>query len=128
MLEFLDYFFFVFHTVLIFFNLFGWIWKKTRMLNLIVILLTAGSWGILGIWYGFGYCPFTDWHWKVRMELGHDDMTGSYIKFLADALTGMDWGTLRIFTVGSLSAALGASLYTNLRDYRKKPSDRHPEE
>lgn len=122
MLEFLDYFFFVFHTVLIFFNLFGWVWKKTRLLNLIVILLTAGSWGILGIWYGFGYCPFTDWHWRVRMELGHEIMTGSYIKFMADALTGMDWdpGTLRIFTVGGLSAALCASLYTNLRDYRQR--------
>ena len=122
MLKFLDFFLFVFHTILVFFILFGWAWKKTRLLNLVVILLTAGSWGILGIRLGFGYCPFTDWHWRIRMELGHHDLPSSYIKFLADALTGMDWDvkTLRVMTVGGLTAALSASLYTNIRDYRNR--------
>jgi len=51
----LDVFFLVFHTLLILFILSGWIWKRTRKANLVVILLTAASWGILGIFYGFGY-------------------------------------------------------------------------
>lgn len=96
----LDIFFLVFHTVLILFNLFGWAWKKTRRLNFITLFLTAFSWFILGIWYGFGYCPCTHWHWLVRRELGHYDMPASYIKFLVDLFTGLDvnavlvdWGT-----------------------------------
>ena len=55
-LEFLNIFFFFFHTAIMLFNCFGWIWKKTRRLNLVTLLLTAGSWFILGIWFGWGYC------------------------------------------------------------------------
>ena len=65
MYKFLDIFFIVFHTSLIFFNLFGWIWKYTRRANLVALLLTGGSWFILGLYYGIGYCPFTEWHWEV---------------------------------------------------------------
>lgn len=86
----LDILFLVFHTTLILFNLFGWIWKRTRKLNLITLSLTAFSWFILGIWYGFGYCPCTHWHWLVRRELGYSDMPNSYIKFLIDTLTGIE--------------------------------------
>lgn len=39
MYAFLDKFFFVFHSALIVFNLFGWIWRKTRAANLVVVLL-----------------------------------------------------------------------------------------
>jgi len=72
--NFLDKFFFVFHSLLILFNLSGWMWKKTRRLNLVLLLLTGFSWTILGIWYGFGFCPSTEWHWQVRMKLGLPDM------------------------------------------------------
>ena len=51
----LNIFFFVFHTLLMLFNCFGWAWKKTRPWNLVTLLLTAGSWFIVGIWYGWGY-------------------------------------------------------------------------
>jgi len=35
------------------------------------LLLTAFSWFVLGIWYGWGYCVCTDWHYMVlRDELG----------------------------------------------------------
>ena len=46
--HFLDKFFFVFHSSIILFNLFGWIWRKTRRWNLLLILLTAASWTFLG--------------------------------------------------------------------------------
>lgn len=96
----LDLFFIVFHTLLILFNLFGWAWEKVRKLNFITLSLTAFSWFVLGIWYGFGYCPCTHWHWIVRSERGYTDMPDSYIKFLIDFFTGLDvsavmvdWGT-----------------------------------
>lgn len=122
MYVFLDKFFFVFHSALMALILFGWIWRKTRVANLIVVLLTAFSWFILGIWYGFGYCPSTDWHWQVRMKLGHYDMPSSYTKFLVDSLTGLDVKAtlVDIFAVLFLILALFASVLTNVRDWRAK--------
>jgi hypothetical protein len=90
-LHFVDYFFFVFHTVLILFNVFGWIITRCRLANLITISLTAFSWFILGIWYGVGYCPFTDWHWKVRQLLGYTDDSNSYIHFLILKISGINF-------------------------------------
>ncbi len=120
--EFLNVFFFVFHSSLIVFNLFGWIWKKTRKANLVVILLTAFSWFFLGIWYGYGYCPSTDWHWQVRAKLGYYYMPDSYTKFLVDSFTGWDVKAklIDIFTLILLILALAASIYTNIRDWKRK--------
>ena len=56
----IDLFFVVFHTSLTLFNALGWIGYKTRKLNLVTLLLTGGSWFILGIFYGIGYCPLTE--------------------------------------------------------------------
>jgi hypothetical protein len=90
-LHFIDYFFFLFHTILILFNVFGWIIPRWRFVNLVTLSLTAFSWFILGIWYGFGYCPFTDWHWKVRQLLGYTDDSNSYIHFLILKITGINF-------------------------------------
>ncbi len=122
MYAFLNIFFFVFHSTVIIFNLFGWIWKKTRLANLIVILLTVFSWTILGIWYGFGYCPCTDWHWQVREKLGYFDLPSSYTKFLIDSLTGLDVRetVANTLSVTLLALALVASIFTNVRDWRRK--------
>jgi hypothetical protein len=114
----LDNFFFVFHAMIIMFSLFGWIWKKTRRANLIVLSLIAGSWFVLGIWYGIGYCPCTDWHWQVRMKLGHYDMPNSYVKFFIDSITGLDLDAklVDMLTLTCYFSALAASLFTNLRN------------
>ena len=122
MYAFLDKFFFMFHSALIAFILFGWIWRKTRVANLVVVLLTAFSWTILGIWYGFGFCPSTEWHWQVRAKLGHYDMPSSYTKFLVDSLTGLELSEILvdIFAVLLLTLALFVSVVTNVKDWRKK--------
>ncbi|NIM96767.1 MAG: DUF2784 family protein [candidate division Zixibacteria bacterium] len=124
MYVFLDRFFFIFHSGLIAFNLFGWLWKKTRVANLIVLALTASSWFILGIWYGLGFCPSTEWHWQVRMKLGHYNMPNSYIKFLIDSLTRLDVNAelVDMLTLVFFLLAFSASVMTNLRDFRKKRS------
>ncbi|MCH6198603.1 DUF2784 domain-containing protein [Aquiflexum sp. LQ15W] len=86
-----DYFFLVFHTLLICFNLFAWLWKPLRKWHLAVISLTLGSWVILGIWYGWGYCPLTDWHWGVLRKLGVRDLPNSYISYLFQRMLGIDF-------------------------------------
>lgn len=118
MLSFLNIFFFVFHTALTLFNCVGWVFARTRKWNLVTLLLTACSWFVLGIWYGWGYCVCTDWHWAVRRRLGYHDESRSYIHFLILKLTGanldpglVDTGTLVVFIV-----SLGMSVWLNVRD------------
>jgi hypothetical protein len=119
---FLDKFFFVFHSFIIGFNLFGWTWKKTRKANLMVLLITAFSWFILGIWYGFGFCFCTEWHYQVRMKLGYFDMPSSYIKFLIDSVTGININAklVDMLTLTFFLLALIASILTNGRDWRDR--------
>jgi hypothetical protein len=119
--QFLNYFFFVFHTLFTLFNITGWLFRATRKWNLITLLLTAFSWFVLGIWYGWGYCFCTDWHWQVREHLGYHDQQNSYIHFLLLKLTGINFNqdlvekaTLLIFLV-----SLAMSVWLNVRDRRK---------
>jgi hypothetical protein len=125
-MRFLDIFFTIFHTCLVIFNLFGWIWKKTRRLNLILLMLTAASWLILGIFYGLGYCPLTDWHFSILRKLGYTDLPDSYLSFLFTRLTGMqiDQSLVDAVTMWGLIIALAISLYLNLRHWFK-PNKNH---
>lgn len=118
MVELLDAFFAAFHGALILFNLTGWIWARTRRVHLAVIGLTFLSWFGLGIFYGWGYCPCTDWHWQVKRGLGETDLPYSYVKYYADRLTGIAWDPQLVdATVLSLALlALLLSAWTNWRD------------
>ncbi|MBZ5859009.1 DUF2784 domain-containing protein [Flavihumibacter profundi] len=120
--QFLNIFFFVFHTIFTLFNITGWIFKRTRKWHLLTLSLTAFSWFILGIWYGWGYCFCTHWHWQVRSALGYADTSNSYIHFLILKLTGInfaeqlvEYATLIIFLV-----SFGLSIWLNLKDHRNK--------
>ncbi len=85
----LDIFFVVFHSILIIFILFGWIYKGLRLLHLVVVVLTGASWFVLGLFYGIGYCPLTDWHWKVLRQLGERDLPTAYVQYILDRLLGI---------------------------------------
>jgi hypothetical protein len=127
----LDIFFVLFHSSLIFFNLFAWIWKKTRIYNLITLLLTGSSWLFLGLLVGtMGYCPLTDWHFSILYKLGKTDLPVSYIKYLADRLTGLDINATLVdnVTLYAFLAAFAVSVFYNIRDYlnRKKTQDPKP--
>lgn len=118
----LNIFFIAFHTAFTLFNIVGWIFPGTRKLHLITMLLTAGSWFVLGIWYGWGYCVCTDWHWQVREAIGIHDRSDSYIHFLLLKITGVDWdkqlveqATLIIFLL-----CLILSCWLNYSDYKIK--------
>jgi len=121
MLKILDALFLWLHIIIILFNLFGWIWTKTRRAQLIVVLSTLFSWLFLGIWYGLGYCFLTDWHWEVKYKLGEENLPASFIKYFLDQYTMLqvsaksaDW-----LTGVSFALAILISLYLNFKRERK---------
>jgi hypothetical protein len=122
--EAINYFLFFFHTALIVFNSIGWIFPKLRRWNLIMLLLTAFSWFVLGIWFGWGYCICTDWHWNVRWILGYHDMSSSYIHFLIRKFTGLNFSEelVNIVTAVVFFSSLVISLCLNIRDFKRKQS------
>src|SRR5258706_2036131 len=117
--SFLNYFFFFFHTLFTLFNLSGWIWHKTRKLHLVTLSLTAFSWFVLGIWYGWGYCICTDWHWTVREPLGYHDQQRSYIHFLLLRITGINFNVTLVDSITLIGFLLSfaLSIWLNIRDH-----------
>lgn len=113
-----DIFFVVFHTTLTLFNLLGWVWKKTRKINLITLGLTGASWFILGLFYGIGYCPLTEWHFNILNKLGEHNLPASYIEYLAERLTGLNMSSNLVDTATGVGffVALGLSVWLNVRD------------
>ncbi len=128
MLPVLNVAFFVFHSVLILFNVFGWIWPATRRYNLATLLLTLFSWTVMGIWFGKGYCICTDLHWKVRVAMGIHDHADSYLVLLVRILTGWDPPVALVNQVAAVIflIALSASLLLNIRDSRAKHRATNP--
>lgn len=112
---FLDWLFTALHLIIIGFNLVGWIWRKTRALHFVFVLLTAGSWLILGIWFGLGYCPITDWQWQLKEKLGETNLPNSFIKYFVDKVTGGDVSStfVDIATASCFIAAVLLSVYLN---------------
>lgn len=120
----LDILFLVFHTGLIAFNVLGWAWRRTRRLHLVTISATLLSWFGLGVIYGWGYCPLTDWHWRIKLMLGETGLPGSWIKYYLDRITGFDWSpaVVDVLVVGTALGALVLSVLLNLGDRRRSGS------
>lgn len=120
--SFLNYFFFVFHSCLVLFNTFGWVFRATRKWNLITLSATAFSWFVLGIWFGWGYCFCTDWHWIVRRKLGYADQSSSYVHFLILELTGFNVSPalVDLITVFVFFVSFALSIWLNVRDKKIK--------
>lgn len=127
MLHVLDMLLHVFHLALIGFNLTGWIWARTRKIHLVTIAATGFSWFILGLRYGLGYCPCTDWQWQIKLKLGETRLPASYVKYILDRLTGFDVSPAFADWLTGLSfgAAVLLSVTLNLRDWRRKLRQTH---
>jgi hypothetical protein len=117
MLPALNIFFFVFHTVLVVFNLTGWIFRRTRKWNLVTLLATLFSWVVMGLWFGFGYCLCTDWHWQIRQQMGIKEESDTYIGLLFKMM-GLDLpdNTVFLITAGGFIFAFVMSCALNIRD------------
>ena len=126
----LDILFVVFHTLLVGFNMLGWAWRRTRRLHLITISATLLSWFGLGVAYGWGYCPLTDWHWDVKRALGETGLPASWMEYYLDLVTGLDWSAALVdgLVIGSALAALMLSVVLNVRDARGMRDSREPQE
>jgi len=119
LLKIIDVFFIGFHTILILFNVFGWMVPRWRFANFISLSLTLFSWFILGIWFGWGYCVCTDWHWQIREMLGYQNTSSSYIHFLILKLTTIDLpaNLVDLFTGIILFTVFIISTYLNITKY-----------
>ena len=84
MLQLLNIIISVGHVLLIVACLIGWIFPRTRKAHLILMGVVLGCWFLLGLKYGIGYCPLTDWHWQGKTKLGEESLPNSFIKYLLD--------------------------------------------
>lgn len=111
------------HLAVILFNLFGWIPRKTRRANFVLVVLTAASWFLLGLWFGVGYCPLTDWQWSVKAKLGETSLPGNFVEYFAEKLSGRDFdsGFVDLVTGICFIAAAVMSVYVNF--FRRRPND-----
>jgi hypothetical protein len=115
MLKIWDTIFLWLHIVIILFNLFGWIWNRTRKLHLIVVFATIFSWLVLGIKYGLGYCFLTDWHWEIKRKIGESELPASFIKYFLDRFTPFQFTahTVDLLTGIIFSAVAIITIYIN---------------
>lgn len=128
MLRLLDLLLTLLHLGIIGFNLAGWILPRTRRAHLVLVAVTTASWLILGIWYGIGYCPLTDWQWRIKEQLGARNLPPSYVTWLAEALSGRRFpdALVNTCTAVSFGAAALLSVYFNFlhgRLRRRQPAE-----
>ena len=119
-LRLLDLFLIGLHLVIIGFNLFGWLWPRYRKWHLVLVAATAGSWLFLGIFFGLGYCPITDWQWRVKENLGEQNLPNSFIKYYADWLTGFRFSPEVVDTWTAILFLLAALLSVYVNFFRTK--------
>lgn len=122
MLIFLDILLTIVHLSIVLFNLFGWIPKGTRRAHLVSILCTAASWFVLGIWFGFGYCPFTDWQWRVKERLGERNLPSNFIEYFAEKVLAINFDSQFVGNLIGICFALVSliSIYLNFFKGRKQ--------
>lgn len=71
------------HIFVVLFNLFGWAHRRTRVAHRWLVGMTAFFWLVIGPFLGaLGYCPLTDWHWRIKEARGIENLPHSYIDYL----------------------------------------------
>lgn len=117
MLEVLDVIFHSVHISLITISLTFWMSFRTLKWAQVVLFFTVVSWFGLGYFYGFGYCFLTQWHWQIKENLGESNLPASYLKYIFDRLTGMDWNPVLVdqMAFGGLIFAVVGCVYQTVR-------------
>lgn len=118
MLIVLDYLFTIIHTLLVLFVLVGWIFPPCRKAHWILLILILFAWVVLGLYKGvLGYCPLTDWHWDVKRALGETELPSSYIEYIVEKITCIDFRKKLVdgFTLGGLIVSIIMAVVMQLR-------------
>lgn len=125
MLVLLDKAFFVLHTILIVFNMFGWFSRRTRVAHAITLGATLFSWLVLGITHGWGYCICADWHFQLRRELGYVDLETSYVQLMFREFFGISMSRLVADGLAALVVVVIVILTCIVwcRDWRRNRND-----
>jgi hypothetical protein len=123
-LRILDWVLTIVHALVVLGNLVLWIPRRTLRVHLVLVLCTTASWLGLGAFYGIGYCFLTDWHWRIKHELGERGLPGSFIEYSLERLTGrdLDAGAIKYLTVVAFAVAGSISLLRNYLVERRKRS------
>lgn len=126
MLATLNIAFFIAHTALILFNVFGWTHPRTRRWNLATLLLTLASWVGMGMWMGTGYCVCTDLHWRVREAMGIRETADSYLVLLIRTVSGWDPPLALVNEVAKwvFLFSLAMSISVNVRESRRSTNSK----
>lgn len=68
-----------------------WIPRATWRWHGRLAVIVAFSWLAIGLVKGsVGYCFLTDLHWRVKRARGETHLPGSFLKYVADRVTGAD--------------------------------------
>ena len=131
MLPFLDIFIGIIHVLLILACLLGWMFPSTRRSHLILMGVVVGCWFLLGLKYGIGYCPLTDWHWQVKGQLGEGPLPHSFIKYIWDKIFPTPISPISPKAVDGLTFAaffisLAAALYHHFKRKANPKEDTLP--
>ena len=118
----LDFSLDIFHTLLILFVLFAWVFKKTRRLHPLVLSAVLFSWLALGYFYGWGYCILTDWHWSLKRHLGETNLPSSFIGYVYEKFLDVRLSdeTVNVLAYSLLLVSIVMSALLNIRDLSRR--------
>jgi hypothetical protein len=87
----LDWLFTALHVGVVLAFVLLWIPRATWRWHGRLVAIVAFSWLVIGLSKGaVGYCFLTDLHWRVKRARGETHLPGSFLKYVADYLTGTD--------------------------------------
>jgi len=85
----LDWFLTILHVGVVLAFVVLWIPRATARFHRWLVVLVAFSWLVIGLLKGsIGYCFLTDLHWHVKRARGVTHLPGSFLKYVADYVTG----------------------------------------
>jgi hypothetical protein len=69
-----------------------------------------------------GYCPVTDWQWRIKEQLGEHNLPSNFVEYLAEKISGIDFSTQVVNTLIGVCFGVAASLSVYVNFFRKKPA------
>ena len=117
----LDLLFMTVHIAVTGFNLLGWMWPRARRAHRALVGLTLLCWLGAGLAVGtIGYCPLTDWHWRVKAARGEAGLPASFIDYLLQgAGIHIDPGLVRDGTAAAMALVVLVTLALWWRERRR---------